>query len=189
MTPPKRHPTENRNRDAYTPKTPPKGIAAQLGVPEEVDFDDLTGRYEGEELEQMRAMRAESAPEVSLTKLEKKHDALAIEVGGLSKSVTDMRVEHAEQMGDMRGAIGDLAGEVKGLAVVVKADRDKDHLTFTAKVDVDRAKHISDVNVQQAEKLDSIAARKAKRDFYLKILAAILGGGVLGKILHMAGLW
>jgi len=177
-----------RDRDEFVRKTPPTGIAAQLGVPEPLP-DEITGQYEGEQLEEMRARRAEQSPETSITKLEKKHDALAGQVGGLSQSFTDFRVEHAEQMGGMQAAFGTLAGEVKGLATVVKDNRDKDHLTFTAKVDVDRAKHISDVNVKQAEDIDRIAARKARREFWFKIGAAILGGGVLGKLLHMAGLW
>lgn len=158
-------------------------------VPEETSFDDLTDRYEGEELDRMRARRAEEAPTVSLVKLEQKHEELKTSVGALSNSVTNFKIETVKEMGDIKSGMGKLAGAVDGLsgqvqvlATVVKQKRDEEHVKVTTTLEVDAAKKISDVNVKQAEKLDEIAGRKARREFWFKMA----GSGVVGAIVLKA---
>jgi hypothetical protein len=126
--------------------------------------DDVTGQYEGEELQRMRAQRK---PDDRIGRLEEKHDSLV-------KVVTETRVEVAK----ISGQLEVLPKLVDAINQSVQRTAQRDHVTFTAKVDVDKA-----------QALDVIDARKAKRDTYLKIAAALLTGGALGKLLHMLGVF
>jgi hypothetical protein len=66
------------------------------GIPAPV-FDDVTGRYEGEELARMRAKR--ETPE-RISRLEKKQDDRA-EMKALAAVVTDARLEVAGMRGEL----------------------------------------------------------------------------------------
>ena len=73
------------------------GFAARQerdATPIAIDDDDVTGRYEGEELDEMRERRP---PLDRIGHLEKKHDALSVQV-------TETRVT----LGELKGSIGTL---------------------------------------------------------------------------------
>ena len=89
-------------RDRYVPKTPPKGVAEQLAAPVEEIWDSATGRYEGEELERVRARRP--TPE-RLRILERKQDEDRTRLDGLVEVVTDVRVSVGEMRGELRAAL------------------------------------------------------------------------------------
>lgn len=80
------------HRDQRVPKTPPQGVAAQLAVPVELE-EDVTGRYEGDEL---RSMRSRRSSEERISRLEGKHDGLAATVGETRIDVAQLKVESDE---------------------------------------------------------------------------------------------
>ena len=97
------------------------------------------------------------------------------------------------QVGDMRlavsGAVGKLDGQEKLLTEtlsIVKKAADREHVTFTATVDVDRAKELAKVDIDKEEKLDTIDAKKKKREAILKVVAFVGGGGII-ELLHRLG--
>lgn len=140
------------------------GLAAKKereAIPEERFDDPVTGNYEGEEL---RAMREKRPPADRISRLEEKHDELV-------KEVTETRLEVAAMSGKLE--------VLPRLVDLVEKAADAQHLTFTAKVEVDKA-----------EKLDAIDARKAKRQLIAKVAGlAAVAGAALGKLLHMLGVF
>jgi hypothetical protein len=197
VTPPPRRLQSPTERELTSDAARRQRDTARDGVVEsftEESFADLTDRYEGEELDRMRALRAEQAPTVSLVKLEQKHEELKTSVSGLSDSVTKFKIETVREMGDVKAGMGKIAGAVDGLAGkvdilagVVTQKRAEEHVKVTTTMEVDAAKRISDVNVEQAEKLDKVAARKAQRDFWFKMAGSGAVGAVVLKILQHFG--
>jgi hypothetical protein len=182
-----------------------EGIAARKerdGVVKEFGGEEITGRYEGEELEERRAQRP---PDERFGRLEKKHDELKQDVekkhDDLKKDVSDVRSDVkvlSGQFGDMRsavsGAVGKLDGQEKLLTETLTLVRkthdreaDREHVTFTATVDVDRAKELAKVEVDKEEKLDVFDAKKKKREMVMKGVGLIAGGGGLIELLHRLG--
>jgi bifunctional N-acetylglucosamine-1-phosphate-uridyltransferase/glucosamine-1-phosphate-acetyltransferase GlmU-like protein len=174
-----------------------EGIAARKerdGVVKEFGGEEITGRYEGEELEERRAQRP---PDERFGRLEKKHDELKQDVekkhDDLKKDVSDVRSDVkvlSGQFGDMRsavsGAVGKLDGQEKLLTETLTLVRkthdreaDREHVTFTATVDVDRAKELA--------KVDVFDAKKKKREMVMKGVGLIAGGGGLIELLHRLG--
>ena len=182
-----------------------KGFAARKerdGVVKEFGGDEITGRYEGEELEERRAARA---PDERFGRLENKHDELKKDVekkhDELKKDVSEVRSDVkvlSGQVSDMRsdvsGAVGKIDGQEKVLtemlSIVKKTAEhgaDRQHVTFTAMVDVDRAKELAKVEVDKEEKLDTIDAKKTKRELILKGVGLTVSGGGLVELLHRLG--
>ena len=125
--------------------------------------DEVTGKHDGDELAALRAMRP---PEDRLDRLERKHDKLADDVG-------DVR----ESMGRIEGTLAVLPTTIAQAFAVAQsaasAQTQTAHVVMTAQVDIDKA-----------TKLDVIDARKARRALAAKIVAAVLGSGVLGALGH-----
>ena len=182
-----------------------EGFAARKerdGAVKESAGEEITGRYEGEELSEQRAQRP---PDARFGRLEKKHDELKKDVekkhDELKKDVSDVKSDVkalSGQVGDMRsavsGAVGKLDGQekllVETLSIVKKAherEADRDHVTFTATVDVDRAKELSKVEVDKEQQLDTIDAKKKKREMILKGVGLTASGGGLIELLHRLG--
>lgn len=149
------------------------GIAARKdrdAAPVEVHAE-ISENYSGDQLEEMRETRK---PIDRIRHLETKVD--------------DWRLESTEQFGNMKAAIGELTGAVGGLTTVVENSLKQNHVTFTAQVDVNKADAIAKVNVGEAMQLDTVKAKAEKRALYAKLITAgVVGGGVLGKILHLIG--
>lgn len=142
-----------------------KHATPAAGIPTFLD-EDCTGKHEGDDLREMRARRP---TDERVGRLEDKHDELVASVG-------EWRIETTEQLGNVNAGLGKLTGAVEGLRTVVDSSLKRDHVTFTAKTDVDKA-----------QQLDAIDARQAKRKFWLYIAAAVTSGGAVAKILQAIG--
>lgn len=189
-----------------------EGLAARRereGVVKEFPGDEITGRYEGEELERQRGARGpderfghlERKHDELKRDVEKKHDELKKDVGDVRKDVSDVRSDVKTltgQVGDMRvdvsGAVGKIDGQggvlTEMLSIVKKTAEhaiDRDHVTFTAKVDVDRAKELATVEVDKEQQLDTIDAKKSRRKLIIKGVGLVASGGGLIELLHRIG--
>lgn len=141
-------------------------ISPVSGVPRPVSFDDeCTGRYEGEELRAARAARAAQDPAARIALLEAGHKELGADVNEIKVSVADIR-------GDQKAQNASLSGIEKTLERMAQ----REHVTFTAKVDVDKA-----------QRLDMIESKKDRRQLAYKIVGGVAGGGLLIEVLHRLG--
>jgi gas vesicle protein len=194
------------------------------GVVKEFASDEITERYEGEELDERRATRP---PDERFSHLETKHDELKRDVekrhDELKRSVKDVRDELKDDVKDVRADVKKLTGEVGGLRTDVggavgkldgqkealteliglvkestKQAAEREHVTFTAKVDVNKAHELAKVEVSRAEGLakvevtkeeglDKVQAKKDHRATIAKIAGGILGGGSIVELLHKLG--
>ena len=172
------------------------------GAVKEFAGEEITGHYEGEELNVRRAARP---PDERFGRLENKHDDLKRDVekkhDDLKKDVSDVRSDVKVLSGqvsnmrsDVSGAVGKIDGQEKVLtemlSIVKKtADHaaDRQHVTFTAMVDVDRAKELAKVEVDKEEKLDTIDAKKKRREVIVKGVGLFASGGGLIELLHRLG--
>ncbi len=110
--------------------------------------EEITGRYEGAELEERRARRSD---EDRFRRLEAKSDATDGYFISLSR-----------EFGEVKGALGIL---VKAVESQQSAATQRQTVTWTSEVEVDKA-----------EKFDVIAAKKFKRDLIGKTVATVLSG-------------
>jgi septal ring factor EnvC (AmiA/AmiB activator) len=188
-----------------------EGFAAKRERETAKDFpgEEITGSYEGEELEVRRASRP---PDERFGRLEKKHDELKRDVekkhDELKKDVSDVRADVKDvrsdmkaltgQVGDMRsdvsGAVGKIDGQEKVLtemlSIVKKTAEhaiDREHVTFTAQVDVDRAKELATVEVNKEQKLDTLDAKKTRRALIVRGMGLVASGAGLIEMLHRIG--
>jgi hypothetical protein len=159
MTPPRR-PQSQTERDVASFAARKERDAAPAFVDE-----DLTGRYEGEELYEARKARAADDPAARIVLLETEQKTLSTDVG-------EMKVSIAEIRGDQKAHGASLLGIQKTLDQFTQ----REHVTFTAKVDVDTAKQ-----------LDAIDAGKARRDFWLKMATSSAVGAIVLKLLQHWG--
>lgn len=137
-----------------------------LAIPKPVT-DEITDRYDDPDERAEKRSSLRTLPQ-RVGHLEQKLDEHAAAVG-------EWRIETAKDFGDVKAELGKLTGAVSGLTVVVESERKREHLTFTAKVDVDRA-----------QALDTIDEKKAKRELRAKLVgAAVGGGGVITALLHL----
>jgi hypothetical protein len=112
------------NRDHRRPKSHP------LGIPAFVE-EDVTGNFAGPELQAMRARRPTPA---RLLRLEDKHDKLDTKVDGIAQNVAEMR-------GELR-VLPELVSVVRNVADRAAA---REHVTFTAQVDVEKERAVAGV--------------------------------------------
>lgn len=206
-----------------------EGLAARRererdGVVRELGGEEITGRYEGEELETRRATRP---PDERFNRLENKHDELKRDVDKKHDDLkADVRRTHDElkkdnrdiradmkglnnQMGnvrtEVRGAVTKIDGQERQLAgqeklqheilAIVKESAKRDHVSFTARVDVDKAQELAKVEVTKAEGLAKVELTReegldkvqAKKDRRAAIAGGLVGGGSLVELLHQLG--
>ena len=187
------------------------------GHAEEFEIDEITGNYEGEELELYRSQRP--LPD-RVTRLERKQDALRGEFKDVRGEFKDVRGEVKEVRADVRtltGQVGDLRSDVSGavgkiegqapvlsemLSIVKKAAEktvERDHVTFTAQVDVEKAHELAKVEVDKAaglanvelakeRDLEPIKARSERRKAIAKLVGSIfVGAYALYELLHRVG--
>lgn len=182
-----------------------EGFAAlkeRQATPPDFTVEEVTGKYEGEELAEYRERRP--TPD-RLKRLEKKHDELKGDVekkhAELKGDVNDVRKDVKElsgHVGDLRedvaGAVGKLDGQqgvLKEMLSIVKKSAEfaveRDHIKVTTTLDVDKAQELAKVEVDKeaalaqvgvtkAEQLDVVEARKVKR----KAIAKLVGGLFVG---------
>lgn len=151
------------------PRTSPFGhevpahVRAQSLGPVDWDGGPITGVHSGPELARARAARPTAE---RLERLEVKHDDLA------------------KHVGDMRESVGKMAGQLEVLpklvdAIEKSADRSaqREHVTFTAQVDVDKAGRIATIR-------DVADAKKARRHLVTKIATGAIALLTSGAALH-----
>lgn len=196
------------------------GLAARRereAASKDFERDEVTGRYEGEELEQHRAERPIDA---RIGHLEKKHDELKAEIkdvrDDVKKDVKDVRDDVKKLSNDVSGLYAEVsktAGKLDGqsglltemLGIVKKTAVqavEQSHVSFTAKVEVDKAHELAKVEVDKEqqlaaievnreEKVDVVKAKRDRRKRNLKLLglvsSCLAGGGVLIELLHRIG--
>jgi hypothetical protein len=182
------------------------GLAAKRGreamsLPEFVN-EEITGRYEGEELERRRAARP---PDEALRHLESKHDDLKRDVekkhDHLTKEVGETRHDVkalSDKMGDVREEVAGAVGKLDGQAMVLTEVLSIVKKTAESKVEVDRAKELATIEVSREDalakvkvnketSLDTLDARKKRRTLLLKVVGLIASGGLVSEILHKLG--
>jgi hypothetical protein len=169
-----------------------EGFAARKerdGSVKEFATEELTDRYEGEELAERRAQRP---PEERFSRLEQKHDDLKKDVDKkhddlkrdfdkkhdeLKSDVKTLSGQLSNVRADVSGAVAKIDGQEKRfdsqeklltetLSIVKKtAERadDRAHLTLTAELDVDRAQKLAKVEVEKEVQLDTIDAKRSER--------------------------
>lgn len=135
-----------------------------LGVPVVYVCDDETGKYEAGDIthDELVEKRSERPHDARLTRLEEKHDNLVSVVG------------------ELRQTVGEVSGKLDILPQLVTAVKDasdrvqqREHVTFTAQVEVDKA-----------TKLDVIDAHKQRRQLALKVIGLLGAGGVVAEVAH-----
>lgn len=189
MTPPKRAGT-NADRDFRKPLTPAPGVP----IPEPIQYDEATGNYEGDQLREIRERRPTP---LRIGHLEERVDEVVTTLSEwraeVSKEIGAVKTEVATELGKVHGALGSFTGEMKGFKTVLETALQRDHVTFTAKVEVDKAEKLGEVEVNTEKKLDKVEAKKDRRKFWLQIGGAILGGGAVftaaKALLHWLGVF
>jgi len=147
---------------------------ADAAIPANVE-EELTGNYKGEELAGRRALRP----------TDQRVAHLETRVDGVISDIGDMRAEVASGMGKIVGSVGELAGEVKGLAMVVANQGQREHATYKATLEIDTAEKKAEVEVDTATKKaevevgvakekDEIDAKKESRSRTTKIIAGVI---------------
>jgi len=204
-----------------------EGLAARRerdAAVKDLGDEEVTGRHEGEELAELRSLR----PDVErIGRLERKHDDLKRdfdkkhdELKGDVKEVRDDVKALSDRVGDMRegvaGAVGKLNGQEKVLSEmlsIVKKTADRDHVTYTTKLEVDKAHELAKVEVDKEQQLaaievtkeekvaeivvvkeeqvDVVKAKGDRRKRHLEILglitSGIAGGAAVIELLHRIG--
>jgi hypothetical protein len=147
--------------------------------------EEITGKYEGEELDQYREHRP--TPD-RIRRLEKKHDEVKDDLKNVKDDLKSTRSELKGDIKDVRtdvkalsghvsslstdvaGAVGKIDGQqgvLKEMLSIVKktavAAADRDHVTFTAKVDVDKAHELARVEVDKETKLAEVEVSKEEK--------------------------
>jgi hypothetical protein len=199
-----------------------EGLAArrerEAAAVKEFAAEEITGRLEGEELVERRSAR----PALErIGRLERKHDELKLDVekkhDELNRNVAEVRSDVKTVSGqvsnlraDVAGAVGKLDGQEKLLSVqerlisetlsIVKKTSEREHVTFTAKVEVDKEKELADIEiakekklasieVTKEEKVDTVKAKRDRRKRNLKILGFVGGGASVVELLHRLWEW
>ncbi len=165
-------------------------LRAGLTVPE-FTSEEITGRYEGEALAEQRDRRP--TPD-RIKRLEKKHDELKDDLKDVRGDVKELSGHVSDLREDVAGAVGKLDGQdhvlSEMLSIVKKSaiDRaDRDHVTFTAKVEVDKERELAKVEVDKEQQLDTFHARRARRRMIVKAVGIAASGAGFIELLHRFG--
>lgn len=141
----------------------PAHVAAQSSGPVNWDDGPVTGVHTGKQLADRRALRP---TDVRFAHIEERLDETA-------------RTANATAV-----AVAGMAGELKVLPELVdmikqSADRanQREHVTFTAQVDVDKAGRLATI-------ADTADSRRARRKLIGTVVAGIIGSGGIGALIH-----
>ena len=211
---------DERDRDGFAARKERE----RDGTVKEFAGEEITGRYEGEELDSRRSARP---PDERFGRLEKKHDELKADVekrhDELKRDVKEVRDELKAENKETRSDVKELSGQVSGLRTdfsgaagemkgqkealtelvslvkkTAEQSADREHISFTTKVDVGKAHELAKVEVSKAEGLakvevgkelglDVVQAKKLRREAIAKIAGGIVGGGGIVELLHQLG--
>lgn len=128
-------------------------------------FDDLTGRYQGEELREQRSKRP---TDKRVERLEEKHDSL-------DKVVDEIRGDVREIKGQMKG----LPDLVDLLKTALAAKRDDDHAVLEQQLEVGAHEAKARIDTQQV-------ATKSKWNMAVQVVGGLFSAGVLGAVIALA---
>ena len=158
-------------------------------IPRPFEGEDVTGNYEGEEL---RARRSRRPTGERLNRLEDKHDALVLTVGETRDMVLETRGDVREIHGELK-VLPDLMSLVRGVA---QGAQERNHVTVTTKLDVEKAREEAKIEIEKAEaltgleiaqakELDGIKARADRRKLVTKWVGAIVGMPALWELIKL----
>ena len=120
------------------------------------DYEDLTGQHAGEELDRLRRERRTTGQR--LTHVERKLDRQV-------EAFSDFKTEVTGKIEHMAGTVEALTGEIKRTLDAFAA---REHVTFTAKVDVDASKQKTEIEAQ-AETEVARAVAEAKKEAAIEL--------------------
>lgn len=150
-----------RDRDRYEPKHP----AAPVYVAEE-----LTDRYEGEELAKQRTKRP---TDERIGRLEQKSDETRADVKALTAIVTETRVEHGEAIARVEARLEGLPDFAKlAEKMIDRAGEAQQHLTMTR------------IDVAGDAAREPVRDAKFRRKLILMVAGGVTSAGVLGAVVH-----
>ena len=160
---------EHRDHSNKPRRPTPVSVAAVAPAQEdggpavEMVTEEATGVHSGEALREIRAMRP---TDMRLERLEDKHDALSEAVGKMIGEV-----------GEMRGELRVLPKLIEELSATARATQAREHVTFTAQVDVDTAKKVAHIH-------DKVDVKKQRRLRITKIVTGAVSIFSSGVVLH-----
>lgn len=193
-----------------------EGLAARRerdSVVKEFAGEEITGQYEGEELEEFRARRPtpdrikrlEKKQDELKADVEKKHDEIKRDVAEVRSDLKTVSGQVSDMRSDVSGAVGKLDGQqgvLKEMLSIVKKTAEHgiehDHIKVTTLLDVNAAKELAEVElnketklaaieVVKEEKVDIVKAKADRRKRNLKILGLVASGGGIIELLHRLG--
>lgn len=131
---------DRADRDVFVPKPAPRGIGLTepppLAIPHEIGFE-ATGVLVGAALDEARDDRE---PLDRIRHLEKRQDRASDAHDALAGTVTEFRVETAEQFGDVKTAVAGVAGQLEGLSAHLERLARRDQATFDDGLDAKKAR-------------------------------------------------
>ena len=195
-----------------------EGLAARRereAVVKEFSNDEITGRYEGELLDEKRAERLPAERILRLERkndelkkdVEKKHDELKGDVKEVRDDVKQLSGEVSDLRSEVAGAAGKLDGQsgvlTEMLSIVKKTAEqtvEREHASFTAKVEVDKAHELAKVEVDKEQqlaaievskeaKVDTVKAKADRRKRNVKLLGLLASGGSIVELIHRLWEW
>lgn len=195
-----------------------EGLAARRereAVVKESSNDEITGRYEGELLDEKRAerppderiLRLERKNDELKADVEKKHDELKGDVKEVRDDVKQLSGEVSDLRSEVAGAVGKLDGQSSVLSemlgIVKKTAEhtvEREHVSFTAKVEVDKAHELAKVEVDKEQqlasievnkeaKIDTVKTKADRRKRNLKLLGLLASGGSIVELIHRLWEW
>lgn len=192
----RRRPPSSTERDLESERARRDRASGHQRVVERIDppafiHEEITGQYADEDLAHLRAQRPVDERiarlEVKADAAANSHDDLRGDVKKLSTKVQNL----ADQVADVRAEVADVGGQLKILPNLITTMRDatnalqhREHVTFQARVDVDREQEKSKIHVREAEVLDVISQRKVRRKritlFIGGVISLVTSGTVLG---------
>ena len=160
--------------------------------------EEITGRYEGDALAEQRerrptpdrVKRLEKKHDELRADVEKKHDELKVDFRETQKDVKVLSGHVSDLRADVAGAVGKIDGQEKVMTEmlsIVKEGATRDHVTFTAKVEVDKERELAKVEVDKEQLLDTFHARRARRRMIVKAVGVAASGAGLIELLHRLG--
>lgn len=131
----------------------------------------------------------------------KRLDQQDVAIADVKETVTTVQIDVAEVKSEVVEAKKDVAtikvdvaemrGELKHLPKLVDAVQDavrqvsqREHVKLTASVEVEKAEQLAEVQVDTAQKLDAIDARKQRRRLVLQVVGLLGAGGGLAELAH-----
>lgn len=138
-------------------------------APVEVE-PEITGNHQGAELDAARDTRA---PLDRIRRLEKGRDEDRADLKELTATVSDMRVENAKELGDVKAELGKVSGQLEVLPELISVVRKSAERAET--------RHDKRDDMEAEDKAD---ARKHKRERITKVVGAVVGLLSSGAFLH-----